>query len=235
MKNQELGFIREMFEKIAHRYDFLNRLLSLRKDIYWRQTLVSAMNIPVKSSVLDAACGTGEIALEIIRQKKYQVSVFGIDFSTNMLKIAKNKVDMASCGSSVHLAAANIFYLPFHPKTFDAATIAFGIRNINDKITALKVFHNSLKPGGMLLVLELTTPEKGVLLSLYLFYFKKILPFIGRFFSKNPMAYKYLPSSVENFPDAKTFALMMSKAGFKKVRWKKMTMGIATLFTGLKK
>jgi demethylmenaquinone methyltransferase/2-methoxy-6-polyprenyl-1,4-benzoquinol methylase len=234
MQNKELGFVREMFEKIAPRYDFLNRLLSLRKDIYWRQTLVSVMEIPAKGRVLDVACGTGDIGIEIIKQKGHRVSVFGADFSTNMLRIAKNKADMLFCSSSIHLVAANAFHLPFGPEIFDAATIAFGIRNINDKTAALKNFHNSLKPKGMLLVLELTTPVKGMLLSLYLFYFKRILPLIGRLFSKNSMAYKYLPSSVANFPDAKTFALMMRDAGFKKVMWKKMTMGIATLFIGFK-
>lgn len=235
MNNKELGFIKEMFEKIAPKYDFLNHLLSLGKDIYWRQTLVSAMDIPPKSRVLDAACGTGDIAIEIIRQKKNNVSVYGVDFSKNMLKIAKKKVRNANLGSGIHFAAANAFHLPFNIKTFHAATIAFGIRNINAKTKVLKAFHNSLKPGGMLLVLELATPEKGALLSIYLFYFKKILPLIGRFFSKNSMAYKYLPSSVANFPNAKTFASIMRKAGFKEIKWKKMTMGIATLFVGIKK
>ena len=234
MQNKELSFIREMFEKIAPRYDFLNHLLSLRKDLYWRQTLVSVLDTPSKGRVLDIACGTGDIALEIIKQKGHRVSVFGIDFSTNMIHIAKSKVNMFSCDSSIHLVTANTFHLPFGPETFDAATIAFGIRNINDKITALKNFHNSLKPKGMLLVLELTTPVKGMLLSLYLFYFKTILPLIGMVFSKNSMAYTYLPSSVANFPDAKTFASMMRKAGFKKIRWRKMTLGIATLFVGFK-
>ncbi len=234
MKNVELPFIREMFESIAPRYDLLNRLLSLSQDIYWRRAMVSAIEVPDNGALLDAACGTGDVTIEILRQKGTGVSIFGVDFSPNMLMSAKNKVKSISDSSNIYLLAGNAFNLPFREETFDAVTIAFGIRNICDKLSVLKVFYDSLKPGGMLLVLELATPRKGFLLSSYLFYFKKVLPLIGWFLSKNPKAYLYLPSSVANFPDPKSFAAMMRSSGFINVRWKNLTMGIANLHVGYK-
>jgi len=235
MKNMELPFIREMFESIAPRYDLLNRLLSLSQDIYWRRTMVSAIEAPDNGVLLDVACGTGDVAIEILRQKGAGTSIFGVDFSPNMLMSAKNKIKSISDSSNIYLLAGNAFNLPFREETFDAITIAFGIRNICDKPTVLKLFYDSLKSGGMLLVLELATPPKGFLLSLYLFYFKIILPLIGWFLSKNLKAYQYLPSSVAKFPDPKSFAAMMRSAGFINIRWKSLTMGIANLHVGCKK
>jgi len=231
MKNRELPFIREMFDTIAPKYDLLNRLLSLRQDVCWRRDMVSAMEISDSGTVLDAACGTGDVMLEIFRQKGPDISVFGIDFSPEMLRLAKDK--FRSCAIAENcLIAGNAFHLPFRSGTFDAVTIAFGIRNISDKLSVLKIFHDSLKPGGMLLVLELAAPTEGLLLSLYLLYFKKILPLIGGFFSKNVTAYRYLPDSVIKFPEPAAFAGIMRSAGFSDVRWRKLTMGIATLYVG---
>ncbi|OQX22943.1 MAG: bifunctional demethylmenaquinone methyltransferase/2-methoxy-6-polyprenyl-1,4-benzoquinol methylase [Desulfobacteraceae bacterium IS3] len=230
MNKMELPFIREMFDAISPKYDLLNRLLSLRQDVYWRREMVRAMRIPDKGMVLDVACGTCDVALEILRQKGSGVNVFGADFSPGMLRLAKDKIR----DSGIHLLAGNAFHLPFRAETFDAVTIAFGIRNITDKLSVLKKFHEHLKPGGMLLVLELATPPKGLLLSLYLFYFKKILPIIGWFFSKNLMAYKYLPASVMDFPQAPAFAGIIRSAGFSNVSWRRLTLGIATLYVGIK-
>ena len=235
MQNVELPFIREMFETIAPRYDLLNRLLSLGQDILWRKALVSEMNVSGKGRVLDVACGTGDIGLEILKRKKSDVSVFGLDFSVNMLMLAREKIKNNGKESRLHLTAGNAFYLPFKNNTFDAVTIAFGIRNISDKLSALNTFHNSLKHGGMLLILELNTPKKGHLLNSYLVYFKKILPLIGWFFSKNRAAYQYLPDSVINFPRPEDFVQIMLKANFSNVRWKRLSAGIANLFIGHKK
>jgi len=234
-KNTELPFIRDMFESIAPRYDLLNRLLSLRQDVYWRRAMVSEMDIPRNADVLDVACGTGDVAIEILRQKDHGVRVFGVDFSPGMLILAKEKIAVKKkISDNIFLNAGDAFYLPFKKKTFDAVTIAFGIRNIQDKLTVLKCFYDSLKPGGMLLVLELATPSERGLLSFYLFYFKKILPLIGWFFSKNLMAYQYLPDSVVHFPKPDRFAAIMESAGFSNVRWKKLTLGTAVLYIGYK-
>ncbi len=230
MKNVELPFIRDMFDTIAPRYDLLNRLLSLRQDVWWRQAMISAMDIPGDGIVLDVACGTGDVALEILRQKGPGVRVVGADFSPGMLLLAKDKIG----ASDLHLVSGNALSLPFREKTFDAVTIAFGIRNIVDKHTALNAFCEQLKPGGMLLVLELATPQKGLLRSLYLFYFKKLLPLIGWFFSKNLGAYQYLPKSVLSFPKPEAFSAIMRSAGFSNIRWRNLTLGIATLYVGHK-
>ena len=232
MQTQEIPFIKEMFDKIAHKYDFLNRLLSLRQDIIWRKTLSSEINVPKHGKVLDAACGTADLSIEIANTAVNTISVFGVDFSSKMLEIADRKIKKISCNSKIYLICANAFNLPFSTETFDAVTIAFGIRNINNKAGALKIFYECLKPGGKIFILELTTPKKGILLSAYLLYFKKILPFIGMFFSKNKIAYNYLPESVMNFPENTLFSQIMRRAGFENISCKKMTLGIATIFTG---
>ncbi|MEA3429298.1 MAG: bifunctional demethylmenaquinone methyltransferase/2-methoxy-6-polyprenyl-1,4-benzoquinol methylase UbiE, partial [Thermodesulfobacteriota bacterium] len=214
MKNVELPFVREMFEQIAPKYDLLNRLLSCRQDVYWRRMMVSEIKVPANGLLLDVACGTGDVILEIMRQKGSSVKVCGIDFSTSMLMLARDKIKNMRAGSNIHLLSGNALNLPFKTETFDALTIAFGIRNIVDRLSALQAFHRTLSSNGMLVVLELAFPEKGLLPAFYHLYFKKILPVIGQFFSKNLKAYQYLPCSVEKFPDPYSFAATMRQAGF---------------------
>ena len=230
----ELEFIRDMFDGIARRYDLLNRLLSLRQDVYWRRVMVSALNLSRNNSVLDVACGTGDVIIEILRQNKHIQQIVGVDFSFQMLQIAQKKLNAIHNGDAVRLIAGNGLHLPFPDKTFTAITIAFGIRNIMDRQKALTVFHGCLKPGGALAVLELTTPENKCLQSLYLLYFKRLLPKIGALFSKHLKAYSYLPESVIGFPRACEFAEMMRAAGFTNVKWRHLTLGAATLFVGYK-
>ncbi|MBW2099574.1 MAG: bifunctional demethylmenaquinone methyltransferase/2-methoxy-6-polyprenyl-1,4-benzoquinol methylase UbiE [Deltaproteobacteria bacterium] len=234
MKKKELPFIKEMFDSLAPKYDLLNRLLSLRRDLYWRRAMVSEINLPQKGFVLDVACGTADVALEILRRKGKNFTVCGLDFSPGMLILAADKINKEQVNSNIHLLAGNALSLPFKAETFDAVTIAFGIRNIIDKKSALKAFYESLKKGGKLIILELTTPKKGPLLSLYLFYTQKILPLIGWFFSNNLKAYQYLPSSVIKFPQPDEFSAIMQSAGFSNVVWHRLTLGVATLYVGLK-
>lgn len=232
MSRNELEFIREMFDRIAPRYDFLNRMLSLRQDIYWRRTLVSALELNPGDRVLDAACGTADVGLEIHRQTRGSVHVAGIDFAPRMLRLARPKIQGLHGSDAIGLAAADAFHLPFKAGGFDAITMAFGIRNIQDKDTVLEQFRSQLKPGGRLAILELGTPDKGAARQAYLFYFNRLLPFIGRFFSSHSFAYSYLPRSVAGFPAADRFAAQMTRAGFRNVRYRKLTMGITVLFVG---
>jgi len=234
MKNIELPFIRDMFNAIAPRYDLLNRLLSLRQDVYWRRKMISRIKIPAQATLLDMACGTGDVILEILRQKGTGNTVIGSDFSIAMLQLADKKIKSEASFSQIFLVAGNALQMPFKPESFDSVTIAFGIRNINDKLSALKAFHNMLKKDSMLAILELTTPQKGFFRSLYLFYFRKILPMIGWLVSGEIKAYQYLPDSVLNFPSSREFADIMFSAGFSNVKWQKLTFGIATLYTGKK-
>lgn len=232
--NMELDFIKEMFNSIAPRYDFLNRLLSLRQDIYWRRTMITALNLPNNTAILDVACGTGDVLIEIFHQTNNQKLIIGADFAPEMLKVANTKLLKGDFSPKVQLIAGDGLHLPFAAHTFDAVTIAFGIRNIIDRKSALVSFFDCLKPGGKVAVLELATPANKFFLSLYLFYFSRILPIIGAFFSKHLKAYDYLPASVINFPPPAEFAAIMKQAGFEGIIWRRLTMGIATVHIGQK-
>lgn len=233
MENRELPFVREMFDKIAPRYDLLNRLLSLRQDVTWRRKMVSAMRVPENGWVVDVACGTGDVIREIERQKGARVRVAGIDFSPGMLGLAKRKIRWNRDGVA-GLMAGNALALPLKASVFHAVTIAFGIRNIQDKESALKAFHRVLVPGGMVLILELATPGQPRLRDAYLAYFNKVLPLIGKLFSKHRFAYAYLPESVSRFPSADRFMDIMAAAGFTRITCRRLTLGIANLFIGFK-
>jgi demethylmenaquinone methyltransferase/2-methoxy-6-polyprenyl-1,4-benzoquinol methylase len=233
MESRELPFVREMFDSIAPRYDLLNRLLSLRQDVVWRKKLVSAIALPESGQVLDVACGTGDVAMEICRQKGSLVKVTGIDFSPGMLRLAQEKIRRHQ-NMAISLLAGDALALPFGEASFHVVTIAFGIRNIQDKAGALRAFYETLMPGGMLLVLELATPKKTRLRDAYLAYFQKVLPTIGHLFSKHSFAYSYLPDSVSRFPATDVFMAIMAEAGFSHVTCRRMTLGIANLFVGVK-
>ncbi len=234
MNSRELDFVRHMFDGIAPHYDFLNRLLSLRQDVYWRRTLVAGLGLPPDARVLDAACGTADVGLEILRQAGAGGEVIGIDFAPRMLQLAKPKIERSGRKGTIALAAADAFDLPFAPARFDAVTMAFGIRNIQDKETVLKAFRRQLKPGGRLGILELGTPLRGPLRQLYLFYFNRLLPLVGRLFSRHRFAYTYLPDSVARFPAPDRFAALMRRCGFVNIRYRPMTAGITVLFVGEK-
>ncbi|MCF8091216.1 MAG: bifunctional demethylmenaquinone methyltransferase/2-methoxy-6-polyprenyl-1,4-benzoquinol methylase UbiE [Desulfotignum sp.] len=229
--NKELDFVKEMFDKIAHRYDFLNRLLSLRQDVVWRTQMVQAAAPARGSRILDVACGTCDVALEVSRHLRGRTRITGLDFSFAMLNAGRKK-RFQNANQSISLVNGDALWLPFAPGTFDAIFIAFGIRNIMDRHRALSQFHTVLKKGGKLAVLELTTPQSTVFKKIYLAYFKKILPIIGALFSRHAHAYHYLPASVLYFPAPTAFAGLMSDAGFDHVRFKQMTFGIVTLFVG---
>jgi demethylmenaquinone methyltransferase/2-methoxy-6-polyprenyl-1,4-benzoquinol methylase len=233
MENRELPFVREMFDAIAPRYDVLNRLLSLRQDVGWRKKMVAALTIPEDGRVLDVACGTGDVMVEICRRKGPQVMATGIDFSPGMLDLARKKIDRHGL-SGAFLLAGNALAMPFHKATFHAVTIAFGIRNIQDKTGALKAFYDVLVPGGKVMVLELATPGSPRMRDAYLAYFQKVLPLVGKLFSRHRFAYSYLPESVSRFPTPDTFIKIMKAAGFSKVSCRGLTLGIANLFVGVK-
>jgi demethylmenaquinone methyltransferase/2-methoxy-6-polyprenyl-1,4-benzoquinol methylase len=222
-----------MFDSIAPRYDLLNRVLSLRQDVAWRKKMVSTMTIPETGRALDVACGTGDVALEIVRQKGPRVKVAGIDFSPGMLDLAQKKINRGK-DETISLLAGNALRLPFRNDTFDAVTIAFGIRNIQDKAAALKSFYDCLVPGGRVLILELATPRQTRIRDAYLAYFQKVLPAIGRLFSRHRFAYSYLPDSVARFPTTDVFMSIMADAGFDRITCRRLTLGIANLFVGIR-
>ena len=233
MNKNERPFIKNMFDTIAPWYDFLNRLLSLRQDVAWRKKTVKSLELSNNASVLDMACGTCDIGLEILRQKK-NAHITAADFSKEMLKVSQKKIRLKNKSDFFSLVSANALYTPFKNNSFNGVTIAFGIRNIVDRKTALENFYSCLKNNGKIAVLELTTPENRFLKSLYLLYFLKILPFLGGLFSKNYHAYSYLPESVINFPSSPEFVKIMEQSGFTDVEYEPFTFGVCTLYTGKK-
>ncbi len=223
--------IQEMFSAIAPRYDFLNRLLSLGIDRGWRRTLVRIALREENKAILDVACGTGDVSLEL-RQKAPRARIVGLDFSQAMLDLAQVKIDHAQAG--IELVAASAEELPFSPADFDLLTIAFGIRNVVDKKKALAEFYRVLKPHGRLAILEFSQPQAAWLRALYNFYFFKVLPLVGGLFARRS-AYRYLPDSVAKFPCQDEFSGWLKEAGFRQCRYHSLTFGIATLYLAEKR
>ncbi|HDS15654.1 MAG TPA: bifunctional demethylmenaquinone methyltransferase/2-methoxy-6-polyprenyl-1,4-benzoquinol methylase UbiE [Proteobacteria bacterium] len=218
--------IQEMFSQIAPRYDFLNRLLSLGIDQGWRETLVRMVRAGERTSILDVACGTGDVSLAL-REKAPRARIVGLDFSQAMLDLARIKSERA--GAGLELACASAENLPFAEHEFDLVSIAFGIRNVVDREKALAEFFRVLKPKGRLAVLEFSQPRVPWLGDLYNIYFFQILPLIGGLFAQRS-AYRYLPESVARFPAPQEFSGSLRAAGFESCRLHALTFGIATLY-----
>lgn len=225
-------YVREMFDSIAGRYDFLNHFLSLGIDILWRKRATKLLKLSQGDKHLDLACGTGDFAIEV--HKKYDVDVIAGDFSEEMLKFAEEKFKKASFTGSLKTEWVDAENIPFEDNTFNAVTIGFGIRNFGDKKKALREIHRVLKDKGKLIILEFSTIRTPVLGKLFEIYFKYILPGIASLFSKNKTAYTYLPDSVEMFPDQNKFCNMMKDASFQNVYFKNYHFGIASVFYGEK-
>ncbi|MGD8371200.1 MAG: ubiquinone/menaquinone biosynthesis methyltransferase [Syntrophobacterales bacterium] len=226
--------VKKMFETIAFSYDFQNSFLSLRRDSYWRRALAQSIQAQGEALVLDVATGTAEVAIEICRQHA-GVRVIGVDFSPRMLAVAEKKVRSRNLESRIHLSLGDGRRLPVKGGCFDAATIAFGIRNIEERVEALAEFHRALKPGGQLLIMEFDVPDDLVLGSIYRLYFDYIMPPLGNFLSRTNYAYSYLADSVHGFPGEMAFLQEMGNAGFTSLGIKKLTYGIAKIFRGIKR
>lgn len=235
----EKNFVRSMFDNIAPTYDKLNHILSINIDKIWRRKavrlIVKGLKTEAKSQfstsqVLDVACGTADSTIALA--KAGIPSVTGIDISEGMLKVGEEKVKDLNLSSAINLKAEDCENLSFDDNTFDAAFIAFGIRNFEDKKKGLRELKRVLKHNGHLLILELSVPQNKILLSLYKLYFLNILPFIGKKISGDSRAYTYLPQSVMNFPKPKEFLQMMEECGFKNVRQKALTFGLCRIYEG---
>ncbi|RII25001.1 MAG: bifunctional demethylmenaquinone methyltransferase/2-methoxy-6-polyprenyl-1,4-benzoquinol methylase UbiE [Geobacter sp.] len=225
--------IRSMFDEIAPRYDFLNRLLSLGIDRSWRRFAVRQLAIPAGGEVLDIATGTGDVALEIARQNPHGVTIVGADVSREMVEIGRQKVASSPHAGRITFEISPCEALPFVDNRFNGITIAFGIRNVVDRQLGLIEMHRVLKPGGRAVILEFSTPTFPPFRALYQFYFLKVLPRIGGLFSRQS-AYQYLPESVMEFPTREEFKGLMAKAGFRNLRHSDLTLGIATVYVGEK-
>ena len=223
--------IRTMFDDISHRYDLLNRVLSFGIDRRWRRFAVSQLNVPKNGRVLDIATGTCDVAFEVAAQSDPSVTIVGEDFTQGMLVQGKKKIDASPHGSRIMLVNAPCEQIPHQDATFDAITIAFGIRNVVDRQEGLNEMYRVLKPGGRVVILEFSNPRSQMFRKIYYFYFQKILPAVGGLISKRS-AYQYLPDSVIEFPSQQEFSTMMARAGFQRVQYMDLTFGIATVYVG---
>ncbi len=225
--------VRDMFSGIARRYDLLNHVLSVNIDKRWRrlvrEKLADVLQDP-NAILLDVACGTGDLSLELDRDSKARI--FGSDFCHPMLLLAKDKTSAASV--SIPYIEADALSLPVADESFDGVTIAFGLRNLSNFSDGLSELHRVLKPGGRIAILEFSSPVVPGFRGLFNFYFTKVLPRIGGAVSGSRGAYEYLPDSVSKFPDQKALAALMHGLGFAAVEYTNLTGGIAAIHCGVK-
>jgi demethylmenaquinone methyltransferase/2-methoxy-6-polyprenyl-1,4-benzoquinol methylase len=230
--------VRRMFGAIAPRYDLLNHLLSLNRDKAWRRRAVDLLVVRgsgiadrgsgIEGVFLDSCAGTLDLSVELASRPTFRGSVVAADFTYNMLALGVPKVR----GKSVVTACADALRLPFADSSFDGAMVGFGVRNLASIEAGFAEFARVLRPGGRLVVLEFTTPSWQPLRGLYLFYFRRLLPLIGRAISGHGGAYTYLPESVLQFPEPPELAHRMEAAGFKRVSWEMRTGGIVAIHAG---
>lgn len=228
--------VAQMFDNISPRYDFLNHFLSLYIDVYWRKTAIKTLRTllanPQEASILDVATGTGDFGLEALRL--HPKKVIGVDISEGMLAYGREKIKKRGLQDKITLLSGDSESLPFEDNSFDAVIVAFGVRNFENLEKGLANILRVLKPNGALVILEFSKPRSFPMKQLYNFYFKYILPTIGRLISKDKAAYQYLPDSVQAFPDGENFTAILNKIGFQTTQCKKLTFGTCAIYQGKK-
>jgi ubiquinone/menaquinone biosynthesis methyltransferase len=221
--------VENMFDRIAPKYDFFNRLFSLRIDLWWRKRLVKWMQSDAPKQILDVATGTGELAIAL--WKNLQVKITAVDLSQEMLNLADKKIK--ELGADITIQKANAENLPFESNKFDAVSVGFGVRNFENLEKGLSELRRVVKENGNVYILEFSKME-GVLSPLYNFYFRKVLPFLAKMISGEKEAYAYLPDSVQNFPCGERMKNILLDLGFSKVEYKKLSLGIVTIYKAKK-
>lgn len=220
--------VRRIFDSISHRYDFLNHFLSVGIDFYWRKKAIELSRMNENSTLLDIACGTGDFS--IAAKKSGVHKIFGADLSLNMLKLFDKKANWI-IGKKTQCVAE---FLPFKNESFSNITVAFGVRNFYDILEGFKQFHRVLKKNGKATILEFRLPSNKLIRKIYLFYFNKILPFIGRMISKDKEAYTYLPESVNEFDEKINLVELLKQSGFEKVEKYSLTLGLVQVVIATK-
>jgi len=223
--------VESMFDTIAPRYDLLNRVLSFGIDRYWRTQAVRLLADEQPRRILDVATGTADLALKAERIL-HPREVVGIDLSAAMLQRGRDKIARRGRSSRITLTQGNAEDLPFEDSTFDAALVAFGVRNFEDLTAGLCDIRRVLRPGGRLVVLEFSQPRGVPIRPLYRWYSRVLLPRIGGFLSPDRGAYEYLPTSVAAFPDGADFLARLERSGYVDLLWRPLTFGIASLYRG---
>ena len=223
------GQIIDMFNNIAAKYDFLNHALSFNIDKIWRNKAIKAIGANNPKTILDVATGTGDFAV-LSAQKLQAEKIVGIDISEKMLEVGVAKIEKLNLSQLVTLQLADSESMPFPDNSFDAITVGFGVRNFENLELGLQEMHRVLKPNGIAAVLEFSMPTHFPIKQLYTFYFKRILPLVGKWFSKDYDAYYYLFSSVQEFPYGQKFVDITRKVGFSHTKVKSLSFGIASLY-----
>lgn len=224
--------VAEMFDNIAGKYDFLNHFLSAGIDKKWRTKAIKTLSELKPKSILDVATGTGDFAFEAMKLNPDKL--VGIDISNGMLEVGREKIKARKLTDKMTFTQADSEDLPFEDNSFDAVTVSFGVRNFQNLKKGLNELNRVLKPGGKIVILEFSKPQKFPLKQLYFFYFKAILPTVGKLVSKDNAAYSYLPQSVMAFPEGKAFQEILASSGFSQITDKPVTGGIASIYTGRK-
>ena len=229
--SKEPAKIAGMFDAIARHYDTLNHLLSAGLDRRWRARAVASLGLTGRERLLDMCTGTADLALAAVEGPAGQArQVVGIDFSAGMLALGQGKVRKAGLASRIHLVRGDATAMPLPDQSFDAATVAFGIRNVVDAEMACREFHRVLRPNARFAVLEFGSPPLAWLRALYFWYFKRVLPRIGRLVSRHGEAYSYLPASVIEFPTGDAFVAILHRAGFSAVTYRTFSFGVVYLY-----
>lgn len=224
--------VAKMFDSISGNYDFLNHFLSLGIDIRWRKKAIRQLQPHQPKYILDVATGTGDFAIEALALKPKKIT--GIDISEGMLDQGRKKMKVKGYADVIDMVNGDSENLPFEENKFDAVIVAFGVRNFEDLPRGLAEMRRVLKPGGQVVILEFSKPRAFPFKQLYYFYFRYMLPTVGRWISKDPAAYTYLPESVRAFPDGSDFTGIMDRIGFKETTCKPLTFGISSLYIGTK-
>lgn len=225
--------VSNMFNNIAPYYDMLNHLLSLGVDKGWRKKMIKILNDQSHDLIVDVATGTADVAIAMAKTLKVD-KIVGIDIAQQMLDIGSRKIEKAQLSKKISLEWGDSENLRFENNTVSAVTVAFGVRNFENVNAGLSEMYRILQPGGKVVILEFSKPGVFPLKQLYHFYFKRILPVVGRITSKDKKAYSYLYESVQAFPDGTDFTLLLDQTGFTKTTWKPLTFGICSIYTGIK-
>ncbi|MBC5637072.1 demethylmenaquinone methyltransferase [Ornithinibacillus sp. BX22] len=225
--------VHHVFEKIYDKYDTMNSIISFQRHKAWRKDVMKQMNVPNGASALDVCCGTGDWSFSLAEAVGSKGNVIGLDFSQNMLSVAKEKNEELNY-DNLEFVHGNAMELPYEDNSFDFVTIGFGLRNVPDYMTVLKEMYRVVKPGGVVACLETSQPTMIGFKQLYFFYFRFIMPLFGRIFAKSYEEYAWLNESTRNFPDKKTLKQMFLDAGFSTVQVKSYTGGVAAMHMGVK-
>lgn len=228
-KRHKASQVEEMFDNIAPAYDFMNRAMTLGIDRNWRKLAVEVAAKCKPEKILDVATGTGDLAIALA-QAIPQAEVTGIDLSEGMIEVGRRKIKTSGLDNRITLETADCLCLPFEDNSFDVITVAFGVRNFEHLDRGYSEMRRVLRPGGKLLVLELSTPTSKIIKPLYKIYTRGVIPIVGRLVSSDSSAYSYLPASIAAVPQGEQMTSLMTEAGFSTATFRPLTFGVCTLY-----